>query len=405
MLGMSKPRTGYFREAPFRVESYEHELGRRHEVHEYPLRDEALPEDLGRKTRRINFTAYVIGFDWEAQRDKLLEACEAEGSGLLVHPWLGEFQVLCANVRLSENRATYICQFELSFVEDGGFKYPEGRQNPDKGVYSATEQAFPASASGFASSFAVAGFSGFVATDASAAISALTADVTTYLGRSVADPAALAALEAVIPRDPHTFVREAPLTVGTELVEFMHGLGSTVLTDPAAALAAMQVFAAWQPDLPPVYYGRTDPAGRPVYTRTRQQQADNRAAIAAAVQQAAAITAAERLPDMELDPPSVAVRTRRLYSASFGPVLDTASGANDGTTDALKRVQAAATALLTAAIGPVAEAGPATTLVSLPVNSAAHAIYRDARRANGLLLANPTPHPSFMPRLLEVPLA
>ncbi len=407
LSGMSRPRTGYFREAPFRVDSYEHESGRRHEVHEYPLRDEALPEDLGRKTRRIRFNAYVIGLDWEAQRDRLLEACEQEGCGLLLHPWLGEFQCLCGSVRVSESRSggSYICQFELEFVEDGGFEYPESRENPDRGVYSAAEAAFPASAAGFAGSYAVAGFAGFVAADASAAVATLTNDVTNYLGRSVANPAALAALEAVIPREPELFARQPPATLGAELVELIHGFGSSVIDDPLAALAAMQVFAAWSPNLPPVYYGRTDPAGAPVYTRTRRQQAQNRAALANVVRQAAAITAAERLPDMALDPPSVAIRTRHAFAVSFAPVLAAASAANDRTASALKQVAAAATALLTAAIGPVADAGPAVSLVSQPVNSAAHAIYRDARRAGGLLLANPAPHPSFMPLVLEVPLS
>jgi prophage DNA circulation protein len=396
LAGMARPRTGYFREAPFRVDSYEHESGRRHEVHEYPLRDEALPEDLGRKTRRITFSAYVIGFDWEAQRDRLLDACEQEGSGLLLHPWLGEFQCLCANVRVSESRGggSYICQFELDFVEDGGFKYPEGRQNPERGVYAATDTAFPASAAGFASNFQVAGFAGFVADDASAAVSGLVADVTTYLARSVADPAALAALETVIPRAPAAFVREPPQTVGDELVAFIRGFGSTVIEDPDAALAAMQVFAVWSPDLPPVY-GRTP---------TRRQQLANRTAITNVVRQAAAIAAAERLPEIELDPPSVAIRTRDAFTTGFAGVLEAASVANDRTANALKEVNAATTTLLTAAIGPVAAAGPATSLVSQPLNAAAHAIYRDARRAERLRAANPTPHPSFMPLVLEVPL-
>ncbi len=63
--------------------------GRRVVVHEYPYRDEVWVEDLGRGTRMVTFAGFLIGDNVFAQRDKMVAAAEAAGTGVLVHPSLG----------------------------------------------------------------------------------------------------------------------------------------------------------------------------------------------------------------------------------------------------------------------------------------------------------------------------
>ena len=125
--------SGSFRGARFRLDSYQTQTGRRGDVREYPLRNIPQAEDLGRKARRFAFTAYILGDNWEAERDALLNACEADGLGLLVHPFHGEHRVLCENCTVSESRAggTRYAAFELAFVEGGDYQSPS--YTPDFG--------------------------------------------------------------------------------------------------------------------------------------------------------------------------------------------------------------------------------------------------------------------------------
>jgi prophage DNA circulation protein len=123
--------SGSFRGARFRVDSYQTETGRRADVREYPLRNIPNAEDLGRKARRFSFTAYVVGPFWEIQRDRLLNACEEDGPGRLVHPFHGEHRVVCESCTVSETRASGMryAAFELQFVEAGDYSSPEAAPN------------------------------------------------------------------------------------------------------------------------------------------------------------------------------------------------------------------------------------------------------------------------------------
>jgi prophage DNA circulation protein len=116
--------SGSFRGAWFRLDSYETTVGRRHALHEYPLRNLPLAEDLGRKARRFNFAAYILGPGWEVQRDLLINACEADGPATLVHPFHGTHRVLCDTCTVSEGRASgrRFARFSLDFIEAGDYQ-------------------------------------------------------------------------------------------------------------------------------------------------------------------------------------------------------------------------------------------------------------------------------------------
>ena len=66
-----------FRGVRFLVRQHALATGRRLAVHEFPLRDEAFVEDLGRAPRTFSIAGYVLGDDYFAQRDALIDACEA----------------------------------------------------------------------------------------------------------------------------------------------------------------------------------------------------------------------------------------------------------------------------------------------------------------------------------------
>ncbi|HCN2596658.1 TPA: DNA circularization N-terminal domain-containing protein [Escherichia coli] len=126
---LSQLRPGSFRGVPFAVVNEEGSHGRRQAVHEYPYRDTAWIEDMGRGTRRFIIRGFIVqnslvygGGDVISQRQSLINACEAKGSGTLIHPTLGEMTVSIPEngLRLSgsaDNGRSF--EFTLMVIESG----------------------------------------------------------------------------------------------------------------------------------------------------------------------------------------------------------------------------------------------------------------------------------------------
>ncbi|ASX25784.1 DNA circularization protein [Candidatus Williamhamiltonella defendens] len=115
-----------FRGVPFQVEGEEGTFGRRVQTHEYPNRDKPYTEDLGRATRRFQISAYLVGEDYLAARDRLIGAIETPGPGTLVHPYYGELSVCMeGDVRVSHSgREGRLCRIRFSVVEAGTLSFP-----------------------------------------------------------------------------------------------------------------------------------------------------------------------------------------------------------------------------------------------------------------------------------------
>ena len=113
-------RPASFRGVGFKVELHARSGGRRTTQHQFPKRDDGEAEDMGRQAKRFAVTAYVIGDDYAAQRDALIAALETEGSGLLVHPTMGQFQVNPGVYSTVERRERgRMAEFEMEFFESG----------------------------------------------------------------------------------------------------------------------------------------------------------------------------------------------------------------------------------------------------------------------------------------------
>jgi prophage DNA circulation protein len=123
-----------FRGIPFAVRSSDSHWGRRIAVHEYPYRDTPWVEDLGRSTRRLTVSGFLIsnsliygGGDVIAQRARMVAACETAGTAILVHPTLGQISVNLAadgfNISERWDAGRY---FEIVFnlIESGALLFP-----------------------------------------------------------------------------------------------------------------------------------------------------------------------------------------------------------------------------------------------------------------------------------------
>ncbi len=116
---MDRLLPGSWRAVPFWVEAA-HSLqgGRRLAVHELPERDDALVEDLGRKTRRFQVEFVGLARDYFSWRDEMREALEEPGPGDLSHPYLGELRVHVEDFTLTEDpRELGLFRVDATFVE------------------------------------------------------------------------------------------------------------------------------------------------------------------------------------------------------------------------------------------------------------------------------------------------
>lgn len=117
---MSSYVKGSFRGVPFFTEDHDQSGGRRGTSHEFPQRDDPWFEDLGRRARERSITMFLLGDDVYDQRDAMVAALEAKGAGILVHPFLGQLDVVCTDYTLSETtREGGIARFTMQFAEAG----------------------------------------------------------------------------------------------------------------------------------------------------------------------------------------------------------------------------------------------------------------------------------------------
>jgi prophage DNA circulation protein len=117
---------GSFRGVPFKIESHSLKGGRRKQDREFAQREIGNSEDLGKRLRNFTLEMFVIGDDYFAARDALLEAIESEGAGVLVHPYLGTKTVQPGGYSLTETITEgRIARFNVEFSEAGQIRFPD----------------------------------------------------------------------------------------------------------------------------------------------------------------------------------------------------------------------------------------------------------------------------------------
>lgn len=161
LLGLT--REAAFRGVKFFIASTGSAFGRRVVSHEFPLRDTPYTEDLGRKQQTFTIEGFVLGPTSSLMREALLRACEKEGPGELVHPFLGTKRVVCTSCQLNESSEERgIARFTLSFVEAGSRGMPGAGLDPTGALSGAADALSAASGADFESGFSLLNAPGFV---------------------------------------------------------------------------------------------------------------------------------------------------------------------------------------------------------------------------------------------------
>lgn len=130
-----------YRNVPFEFVSSGVAFERRHQVHEFPGRDGAVVEDLGRAPDRFSLEAFVIGDDWIERKHRLLDACMQKGRpGILLHPWFGSMAAFCTKCQVNESSSEGgIVRFQLEFLRVLDVTLLSNRPRPSASVDTAAE--------------------------------------------------------------------------------------------------------------------------------------------------------------------------------------------------------------------------------------------------------------------------
>ena len=150
---------GKFRDAEFIVVSHNQALGRRTQVHEYPLRDIAFVEDLGKDTGEKSFEALIIGPGYKQAADALEYALAQPGTGTLVHPDWGSLTVTITSARKRQNdRQLGKITYSITCIPgEAEPRYPTQANDTPEKVDEAADQTLADSINDFAENFDVIG--------------------------------------------------------------------------------------------------------------------------------------------------------------------------------------------------------------------------------------------------------
>lgn len=117
--------------ASFLVEKASTVGGIKSKLHEFPNSNKQNVEQLGLKPRTMTVNGIISGTDYIQKRDKLLSVIEGGGTGLLVHPFYGNFEnMACLTFSLVEDfTALGDAKITMVFTVSNDIGLPKGTKN------------------------------------------------------------------------------------------------------------------------------------------------------------------------------------------------------------------------------------------------------------------------------------
>jgi len=377
-----------FRGVPFFVEGDDATFGRRTQVHEYPQRDKPFAEDLGRATREYSLTAFIVGADFQAQRDKLQAAIEQEGAGQLVHPFYGQIVVSVKDYRVSHSRENGgMCTISMSFVEAGELSFPQAKDRTQSLATRAADKLSTSALIDFTSKFTVTGFADFMSTAALADITSVIDAAKTGL-KYVKNPGALVDVVA----------SDLNLTDADSVGGALQGLfaSASSLYESAASLSKTgqaSYYGSHAGGVLDLYNSLTAEDTSTGRTAARKQLTKNRNAVTAIVRRqclAQAAGAAALMPALVQD--DVQDIRNRIGAAVDVELLT----APDELIDALLDLRSSVHKDLTDRARDSARLEIVTPPMPVPAAVLAYDLYEDAARGDEIVARNRVPHPAFV---------
>lgn len=379
--------TATFRDVPFFVDDADTSSGRRAQLTEFPLRDEPQLDDLGRRARRFELNAYVIGADYMAARDRLIEALEMPGPGLLVHPYHGEITVQIGEVSWSEStRNGGMCTFRIECWKATDAKFPTIAPDTQQQAATRIDAAQLACAAAFAETFSADGQPQRVGIAAGDLVQSAIDAIGAVASRISTVPAELTTLTGLVDRASSavTSLVFAPAELADQLMGLVRQI-TVAAQRPFAAYEALRAVFGWGGDLDAV----------PDSTPSSAAQARNQAALVQLVQQLVTLEAARAASQSEFDSADDALGARDALIAQ----IDTLSEADidDQQYQTLTAARAAVSRDLSDRGAQLPSLVRIELPASLPALTLAWALYADADRGDELVARNGLRDPLFVP--------
>lgn len=378
---------GSFRGIPFHVEEHELQGGRRGVLYEFPDRDRPATEDLGKAAERFSLDAFVIGDDYDLDRDALLRAVfDTKGPGLLVHPYLGERTVqmmdgCSVRERISPSR---IAHFRLVCVDAGADGQPRAGISTFARLFGQAVAVLAVARAAYSIAVAVQHRPSFLLGFLTAGLGNVAESL---IGLPAGTTASLRGTIAGITAAPaDNFATAAAIAGAFQGVAEIYAVAPPIGADLSGGLAALATWSGIA--LPP----------DPTITPDRAQEAVNAQALLDLARGCAVAALAQLYAQLDFTSAEDATAARAQLVALIGDRADAAAvaGDDDGYA-AWLALAAAATADLTQR----AEALPRRATYRVPATRPslvlAQRLYQSSDQADSLADLNGVLHPGFMP--------
>jgi prophage DNA circulation protein len=373
MTWTDKFRAGSFRGVSFFIDSHEFRGGRRFQDHEFPQREKSRSEDLGRKIRKFSLELFVLGEDYFEDRDALIDALETEGSGELIHPYLGRKVVQAGSFSVSETRSERRqAKFTVEFTESGEIVFPESVEDETQKTLDNADEVVEEARLVTAASDLISG-----------AADAIDESVKKFT-QPIADLSfAISNLKA----DANDLARNKDL-MAERMADVIGLLVSEFDDDEDTSQKILGNLSKFGDDLDPVV-GTTPTATR---------ESDNQDAIVNFTKQQALANQSKSAVQVAFGSTDEAVEVRD----SIFDALDTqlAQDISDDLFQSIRNLQASMTETIPAAsVGETITFTPKKTMPALVV---AHRLFKDIDREQDVIDQNAIRHPGFVPGNQEI---
>jgi prophage DNA circulation protein len=381
-----------FRGVTFFVETVERSGGRRAVVHEFPLRNSPFVEDLGRKAIGYRVDGYVLGDDYIAKRDALLDALDgAEGPGSLVLPDYGLLRAVCTNctARYARDQGG-IAMVSMEFAEaPTQTPIPAEVVDGPAQVADSSDAAIVAAKAELVDQYDASGMPAFALASAETALTSAAAALQAKLAGVISATQELAQFTgqvALITAEAAALVRE-PDALFDAFHAALTGLGETIEAAPGALMDAL--FEAYLADLGPTILPTTS---------TRQREADNQAALIGALRRVMAIEAARLAPLVAFASIDDAIAAREQVAAQLEEQAETAGDtAYPAIVDLRSKVLRAVPGS-----SEFARVVTVTRKVAIPLLVLTYQLYGSVDNEADIIARNSVQHPGFVFGELEV---
>jgi len=405
-------QAGSFRDVEFKWRQSDTVVGRKTARHDYPQRDDAYMEDLGKRPREFSLECFVIGKDYMDDRDALMVALEEAGPGTLIHPTMGMMLVsLNGDVRIAESTSEGgICRFTIPFIlaEENKW-YLSADTDTAAAVDQRSEGMIEMTEEDFADDFSVEDMPAYVS-DAASSMVGTVCDTVNGLSSmfpvSIKTPAFVKSLNKI--KTSLTTLTGKPLTLAKTLTGQINKLRDIALaplnlanytrSQAKGLLNLAQSIAGLPMSLVNAYatlfnYGKSTATAASA-TPSRVRLAQNSEALAALVRRTAIAEAARTSSTITFTSYDEAVHVQNILIEA----IDTESlTAPDSVYSALMDLRAAVVKDLStrgADLSRIIQYTPACTEPALII---AHRLYGDATRADEIIARNKIKNPLFVP--------